>query len=138
MMRRPTAAPVLSLADSPSDVADLLRGIVAAQARQAEVLDAVLRLLERGRGARDQADEALLVAVVEAIGDRAFTVAQLLAHTEADQRLRDALVAADVDNGQQLGCVFRRLEGAVVAGFRLERVRDQRAGVVWQVRVSGD
>ena len=119
----------------PELVADLLQALVTEQARQGAQIAAILRLLERGRGARDEADAALLVAVVESVGDRQFTSRQLEAHADADPALREALLAADVTSAQELGCVFRRLEGAAVGGFRLERVAVQRAGIVWAVRV---
>lgn len=118
-----------------SDPATRLQEIAAEQARQGEMLSTILRLLERGRGARDAADVALLVAVAEAIGDRAFTSAQLMAHAEADPALHAALEAADIVSAQELGCVFRRLDGTTLAGIRLVRAGDQRAGIVWRVQV---
>jgi len=66
----------------PELVADLLQALVTEQARQGAQIAAILRLLERGRGARDEADAALLVAVVESVGDRQFTSRQLEAHAE--------------------------------------------------------
>ena len=126
-----------STADAVADpVETLLRELVAEQARQRETLSAILRLLERGRGARDQADARLLLAVAEAINERPFTSSQLMAHSDADPALREALTAADITSAQELGCIFRRLEGILVNGFRLERVADQRAGVLWQVQVQ--
>jgi hypothetical protein len=79
---------------------------------------------------KKRADIALLAAVAEAIGDRQFTSAQLMAHATVHPALHEALEAADITNAHELGCVFRRMEGIAVTGFRLER-----AGVVWQVRV---
>jgi hypothetical protein len=111
-------------------VLDLLREIVVEQREQREVLSSILRLLEHGRGPRDRADIALLAAVAEAIGDRQFTSAQLMAHATVHPALHEALEAADITNAHEFGCVFRRMEGIAVTGFRLER-----AGVVWQVRV---
>lgn len=121
--------------DQESVILDALREIAAEQARQRDTLAAIVRLLERNRGARDQADVALLVAIVEAIGDREFTSAQLLAHAEANLALREAIEAADITNAQELGCVFRRMEGMMLAGVRLAHVRDERAGAVWLVQV---
>jgi hypothetical protein len=113
----------------------LLTEIRAEQAQQRDMLAAILRLLERGRGARDAADVALLVAIAEAIGDRPFTSAQLMAHAEADPALREALLAADITTPRELGTLCRRLEGAPLAGWCLERVAAHREGVVWCVRV---
>jgi hypothetical protein len=116
-------------------VTRLLAVLVEEQTRQRETLAQILRLLEHGRGARDAADVALLVAVAEAIGDRTFTSAQVVAHARTDPALRDAIDDADITNPQELGCVFRRLEGITVTGLRLERVGDQREGVQWRVQV---
>lgn len=113
----------------------LLQELLARQAKQDERLERIERLLDRGRGARDAQDIALLVAVVESIGDRAFTSSELMAHTEADSSLSAALLAADVTTTRELGHLFRRLEGIPLGGFRLERVGDQRAGVAWRVQV---
>ena len=113
----------------------LLRGIVAEQARQRDTLSVILRLLERGRGARDKADVALLVAIAEAIGDRPFTSAQLMAHADADPALREAVTDADITNAQEFGCLCRRLEGIAAQGLRLERIDGGRDGVIWAVRV---
>lgn len=119
-----------------ADVLDLLREIRAEQVQQREVLAAILRLLERGRGARDAADVALLIAIAEAIGDRPFTSAQLMAHADADPALREALTAADITTPRELGTLCaRRLEGAPLAGLCLERVHEHRDGILWRVRV---
>ena len=52
----------LTTTRTPDTIADVLRQLLEEQARQRDTLDAILRLLERGRGARDAADVALLVA----------------------------------------------------------------------------
>ena len=119
----------------PPEVFDLLREISAEQARQRDTLAAILRLLEHGRGARDQADVALLVAIAEAVGDRPFTSAQLIAHAAADDALRDALLAADITTARELGTLCRRLEGVPLAGLCLARIKVHRDGIVWCVRV---
>jgi hypothetical protein len=67
----------------------LCNDIVAEQAQQRAVLSSILRLLERGRGPRDAADVALLMAVAEAVGDRPFTSAALIVHAQADPALRE-------------------------------------------------
>lgn len=116
-------------------VTELLADVVAEQARQREMLATILRLLERGRGARDAADMALLEAVAEATRDHQFTSAHLLEHVAADPALRDALEAADITSARELGAVFRRLQGIAMRGFRLDRVGDTREGILWCVRV---
>jgi hypothetical protein len=121
--------------DAPADVATLLREVVAEQARQRQMLAEILRLLERGRGARDEADQALLLALAEAVGDRQFTSAQLMAHAAVDPALHEALEAADVTSTKELGCLCRRLEGISIRGVRLARAGDQRGGVLWRLLV---
>jgi hypothetical protein len=119
----------------PDPVETLLRQVIAEQAQQRDMLSAILRLLERGRGAREQGDVALLVVIAEIFRDRQFTSGHVIAHTAADVALRDALEAVDITNAQELGCVFRRMEGDAMAGLRLARVANSRAGVLWQVQV---
>jgi hypothetical protein len=116
-------------------VVDALRELATEQRRQGEQLAAILRLLERHRGARDKADVGLLLAIAEAIGDRPFTSAQLMAHADADPALRAALTAADITTPRELGTLCRRLEGTPLAGLCLERVDEHRDGIVWRVRV---
>ena len=104
--------------------------------RQRDTLATILRLLERGRGARDAADVALLAAIAEAIGDRRFTSSQLLAHALADPALREALTAADITTGQELGLLcFAGVKGSRWRGSGLERSGADRGGVIWCVRV---
>jgi hypothetical protein len=134
-MRASTLAAVPRPTATPDSVETLLRAIRAEQTRQAGLLAEILRALERGRGPRDSADGALLLAVAEAIGDRPWTSAQLVAHANVDPALREALTAADITSAQELGCVCRRLEGIAVAGLRLDRVGRSREGVLWRVRV---
>ena len=100
-------------------------------------LDRVLELLERhDQGARDREDERLPLAVIEAVRDRPFTSAQLLAHAEADENLGAAITACDVTNARELGKLLRRLEGLDLHGVRLERVDERhRDGIVWRVQV---
>jgi hypothetical protein len=131
---------VASLAASGAVPADnteaLLRRLLEEQARQAGILADILRALDRGR-ARDTADAGLLLAIEDARADRPFNCADIIATAGVRPGLNDALVAADVTNGQELGCLFRRIEGMVLAGVRLERVDDtrSRAGIVWRVQV---
>ena len=76
------------------------------------------------------------MAIAEAISDRPFTSAHVMAHAGADPALRDALEAADLMSARELGAVCRRLEGITVRGLRLERMGDTRDGVLWCVRVG--
>lgn len=121
--------------DPAVEALSLLRELVVEQVQQREMLAAILRVLERSHGARDAADAALLVAIVEAIGERPFTSGELLAHARAvAPALLAALEAADISTAQEFGCVCRRMDGMAVHGLRLARV-DDRTPVRWRVEV---
>jgi hypothetical protein len=140
-MRGPVLVKTRAGGQAAEDVRALLRQLidgqrelVAQQTRQHQMLDAILQRLDRVRGARDQADVALLLAVAAAGGDRRFTSAALLAHAQIDPALHEALLAADIVTPQDAGLVFRRMEGINLRGFRIAHVGNSRAGIVWQVQ----
>jgi hypothetical protein len=116
---------------------ELLRRVLDEQTRQAALLRLILASLERGRGVLP-IHVALLVAIAEAIGGRAFTGAQLLAHAQTSPHLRDALEAAGITNAREFGWLARRLESSVVPGIRLQRLGGARDGLRWCVRVSSE
>jgi hypothetical protein len=58
-----------------------------------------------------------------------------VAHAAIDPALGAALEAADICNAQELGCVFRRMEGITLTGLRLARAGADRACVRWRVQV---
>lgn len=122
-----TASPTLE------SIETLLRQVIAEQARHATIQADILRAIERSQGPRDAADQAVLVAIAEAIGDRRWTSGQLLEHAALVPALRDALLAADVTATSALGWFCRRVHGGPGPGTRLERVGDSRAGVLWRV-----
>lgn len=114
----------------------LLHRILAEQGRQAEQIASIVRALDRGRGTRDAADVALLLAVTEAVGGRTCTTSEIVAHADVCPPLAAALRDADIDDAQQLGCVFRRVEGVSTAGLRLLNTGAKRGGaVVWRIEV---
>ena len=57
-----------------------------------------IEVLERGRGARDGADEALVLAFVASTEGRSFSASALWRHASVDPVLADALEAADIDS----------------------------------------
>jgi hypothetical protein len=115
---------------------------VGTMLRRLEAIEARLAALERARGPRDGADADLLLAILEAIGDRAFTSVQLYAHAQTvAPALLAAMLAADIDGVHPLGTVFRRLHGIEVRGLRLERQdgKYHRDGTLWRVQTcEGD
>ena len=98
-----------------------------------DALATVVQALSRGRSSRDPADVALLLAIAESIGDRSFTSAQVIAHSKADQALTEALRGADITSAKELGGAFRRCEGLVRDGLRLDHVGRERDGARWRV-----
>ena len=56
------------------------------------------------------------MTIAEVFRDRRFTSGQIVAHAGAELALGDALEAADITSAQELGCVFRRLEGITWQG----------------------
>jgi hypothetical protein len=127
------------------DLAALLRDVIAElarqsaeQAKQAGVLTEIVALLRRGRGPRDEADQRLLVGILEAIGDHPFTSSELIEHARVNQALGSVLLGADVVDAHSLGCVLRRLHGSKIRGLRLERTAIDRSGARWRVVLCGD
>ena len=102
---------------------------------QAETRRAVETLLRRA-GPRDDAERRVLAAIAVAVGDRAFTSAELLAHGRVDPALAEAIEAADVDLDSPRACgkLLARLERETSGGLRLTRVDTDRDGsIIWQV-----
>ena len=97
-----------------------LRAMVAALAER-------VRVLEAGRGPRDRYDEDVLLAIAETAVDTTFTAAELIAHAQANPRLSDALLAADINGAWALGRLLSRLTRAV-GPLVLECIATERLG----------
>jgi hypothetical protein len=109
-----------------------LRQTVADLRRRVEALEAA-RLK---RSTKSIAPGALLVAIVDAIGTRAFSSAELLTHARlASPALQQAFSALNIRTARRLGKVLKRLHGHDRAGLRLERVERDKHGVIWAVQV---
>lgn len=101
---------------------------------QLAAIRALLEQQDQPKKNSGRSDAILLLAVAEAVADRAFSAAEVIAHARlVDGALRAALEAAGVTNGRKLGKVFRRLEGHEIAGLRLVRLGAERDGIVWRV-----
>lgn len=107
-------------------VAPLLAQVSEVQSR----LDA----LTTSRGAREAADVALVVAIVNAAPGLFFTAGELWAHRLVAPALAEALAAVDVTGAPELGHALSRLKGVPLAGFVLMRGRRGRTGWSWTVR----
>lgn len=109
-----------------------------------EIRDELRRLREAivggQRGRLAPADRAaladLLPIVAAAVADRAFTVRELRDHAALPSQLvlRDAIEANGGPN--KLGRLLKRGDGFDVAGWRVERIGNDRDGLVWRVRAA--
>jgi hypothetical protein len=115
----------------------LLTVLVEEQTRQRETLAQILRLLERGRGARDAGDVELVRVIAAVSGGLPITAAALWRRRAAgDAVLADALATCDIENPKQLGKLLKRLGDQNVGGLSLDRVGVNREGTVWRARVQ--
>jgi hypothetical protein len=103
------------------------RQSLEARVAELERLVADVRARRDYRHVRDEADRALFVELADVIGDEQFNVG----HVIVVPRLRDAMMAADVETRRDLGFWLRRLRGTAIAGVRLVRHND-RHGRPWQ------
>lgn len=106
------------------EVAELLREVLVE-------LRGIRAALERRSDVDRPEVAALLIAIFEAVGTRAFSGPELIDYAEVSSNAR--LLAACGSNARKLGRIFRRIEGEACAGLRVERVGDSRAGIVWRV-----
>jgi hypothetical protein len=86
----------------------------------------------RGTGVLVAIDPAAVVkAIADRIGERPFTVAELV----EDEALAEAL---DDLTARRLGKLLRKAAGAELDGFRVERIGEECGAAIWQiVGVSG-
>lgn len=95
---------------------------------------AILAELRRERPRPDRA--RVLPAIATAIGDRAFNAAEVLNHATVDRELAAVLDAARIPNARILGQYLRTIEGRTIGGVRVERIGEDREGIVWRVFVT--
>ena len=86
-----------------------------------------------GRGARDQADRDLIPAIARAVGSRAFTSKDLLAHARVDRALAEAIENTDATTVREVGKLLSRLSRDTYDSFMLAKVDAGRDGAIWQV-----
>jgi hypothetical protein len=99
---------------------------------RAELLElrARVQALERGRGPRDDADRALVLALADAAAGLPFKAGMVFRRAVAVPALADALRNADVDNEKQLGKLLDRVKGSPIEGVVVART-----GRFWVCRV---
>jgi hypothetical protein len=102
---------------------------IAVLARLA-ALERRVAALESSRGT-NRAGVELVPVIAAAVGERAFSAAELVAHSAVDPDLRAALAAANLTSPRRLGWALRRLDGRVIHGLRLAQIGSDRAGRVW-------
>jgi hypothetical protein len=78
----------------------------------------------------------LLPILAAAVADRAFTVRELRDHASLPNQLvlRGAIEASGGPN--KLGRLLKRGDGFDVAGWRVERIGNDRDGLVWRMRAA--
>ncbi len=120
--------------DDPEHAA--LRAELAVVRAEQAAQRARVEQLEARNGPRDAAEGAVLLAIAAAVGSRAFTSRELMAHAEQDPALGEALFEADITSARECGHLLRRLSWAAADGYRLVRAGSSRHGLIWEVRVS--
>lgn len=102
---------------------------LAARIEQLETELAALR--QQLQAARDG---HLLLAIAAAVGDYAFTAAELVAHARVDVALRDAL--GPCVRPRQVGKRLSRLSSLHGSPFGLRCIGDSSAGCIWVITES--
>jgi hypothetical protein len=123
----------------------LLEAILAARREVCGELRAIRALLEEllerqapRRGPRDGDDRRVVLEVANVVADAIFSSGEVVAHAAVAPKLAAALEGADITSPRSLGKLFRRVEGVAIEGVLLERVGEDRAGLLWRiVRVCG-
>jgi hypothetical protein len=85
-----------------------------------------------GTGTITEIDPAALVmAIADEVGDRAFTVRELVAHAEIDAALARAL--GDI-SARRIGKALRKIVGWDFDGQTIERLGADGQGAIWRVK----
>jgi len=78
----------------------------------------------------------LAAAIRAAVGDRAFSSAELVVHCEVVPELAQAITAAVGGlNTRKLGRALRRVEGMDLDGLIVTRIGQDSSGVCWRIRL---
>jgi hypothetical protein len=81
----------------------------------------------------------MLRCISEFVGDRAFSVRELIDHAglpvAADLQAAIAASLGGTLNGKRLGRLFRQIEGRDVEGLRIVAIGSDRDGVIWALRL---
>lgn len=113
-------------------VPELLRENNALLVRQNELLAEMLSEIRAQRGRRRPSRAHLLAAIATAVEERLFTAAEVLRHAEVNATLARALDAAEIATARSLGKYLRRIEGRTIDGVRVDRIGEDRDGMIWR------
>lgn len=117
------------------------------QAVQLQILDelrAIRALLERRQPTGlDEAATRLLEAIWIAVGGLVFGSRSLFVHaampTPEARQLRDAIITAVGGlNAKRFGKLLKRLDGRTLGVYSVNRVGEDREGVIWQIGMDAD
>jgi hypothetical protein len=140
-----TAAMVRLLEQLVGEVRGMRRELAEQPAAIANALTAAQRT---SGGSLSKSDRAALVTLLPAIagavgGDLRWTIGELLAHARLDD-VAETLLRFAIERSvgkldapataKRLGKLFARAAGFMVGDLYVERIRQDRAGVVWTVR----
>ncbi len=77
----------------------------------------------------------VIAAIADAVGQRIFSVTELMHHAAADDALRAALAGM---NAKQIGKLLHKNAGVNFGGCSVERMGEERGGALWRImlRVS--
>jgi hypothetical protein len=124
-------------------VAARIPAVSSASTGRLDALEARIATLEAGhrrfevfvqaRGARDQADTDLLLALVTATEGLPFTAKALWILQHRKPVLAAALLDADLTSPREIGSWLRRMDGVAVFDWCVTRGRKQRDGCLWRL-----
>ena len=83
-----------------------------------------------------EAEDQLLAAVAEGMGESAFAVGDVLVASQRDGRLAAVLTAAGLTDARSIGAALRRLRGRRLGPYRLDAVGREKGGTVWCISVD--
>jgi hypothetical protein len=129
---------------NPSQICDGLSPSPSPLEQRVANLEARVAILEQQLasrvGPRDQADAQVLVEIAALLGSARFTSRQIIelaqTQTAETQPLADALEAADLVTGYDVGHLLARVKGQAIDELRVERLDVGRAGTSWRITAA--
>jgi hypothetical protein len=128
---------LFDLKSNPDELAAVLHELRLLRSDLFSELAALRRLLEAGRGPRDEADRELLVVLAHSSRGAVFTTADVMERAKLKPEVAVALEAADIVNSIALGRLLARCAGTSLDGAMLIRIDRGRGGLLWQFIPQG-